>query len=864
MIGAGHLWSLAIAIALVSLGTVWALGSTEPDDRGGQDHTAATEAAADEEKFDSSVRGTVHGGALRSDAGAFESDQAVTERVDAEADSGGDGVATDAPTSLLGTHRAVPPEPARDDSAYTAEAATGGTGDWRAPILDPASQRISFQALLTDNVGDPLPGPTVNLQFNIYDGAIVVVEGPINMAGVPINHGVVDVQIPVTPGTFDGSERLLGIRVDGGPELVPLTPLTAVPYAFRVDRVKSEELTDNVSLGDTTSNGSMRIFNSAIASAAVTIEGSVSTMTFYGFSNGNKGIELLDRSFGEIRLYDDADTNETVSLSATGGSGGELLLADSSGVTGVFADGGSGTVNAGSSLNVVDIAAGAVRGALSLEDWGAQIDLADENGVQTLVGGSGVNAGGYLQFFQADGGHGVEIDGDASNSNGGGDITLYASDGNAGIFVDGDDGNNDGGGRIEAYAADGSTSIVINGDSAGAGYITVRNNGGDARVQLDGEAAGTGGRVAILDADGSVGVELLGAETDLTGGRIQVRDAGGGTRVSIDGESTGTGGEISIDDSTGNETIELLGAQTEATGGRIQVRDAGGNTRVTMDGDSTGGAGEVSVFNDSNVETVEILGDESNNASQILLRDQNATDKIEIDAQGGSGARIQVFQDDGTSGITMDGQNVDNGSQLRMFANDGSIGVWLRANSVAGGTPGAGRILVYDSTGAASVYIDGDYNNSGMGRVRADIIRVQGGVDLAEPFACRDKAAVKPGMVMSIDPDSPGGLMITTQAYDRKVAGVVSGAGGVQPGIMLTQEGVIEGDHPVALTGRVYCWCDASFGAIEPGDLLTTSNTPGHAMKVTDYAKSQGATIGKAMTTLAKGKGLVLLLVQPQ
>jgi hypothetical protein len=66
------------------------------------------------------------------------------------------------------------------------------------------------------------------------------------------------------------------------------------------------------------------------------------------------------------------------------------------------------------------------------------------------------------------------------------------------------------------------------------------------------------------------------------------------------------------------------------------------------------------------------------------------------------------------------------------------------------------------------------------------------------------------------------------------------------------------------LTGRVYCWANASYGPIEPGDLLTTSDTPGHAMKVTDHAKAQGAIIGKAMTELKQGKGLVLVLVTLQ
>jgi hypothetical protein len=97
------------------------------------------------------------------------------------------------------------------------------------------------------------------------------------------------------------------------------------------------------------------------------------------------------------------------------------------------------------------------------------------------------------------------------------------------------------------------------------------------------------------------------------------------------------------------------------------------------------------------------------------------------------------------------------------------------------------------------------------------------------------------------------------------VAGIVSGADGVKPGLLMGQKGTVaDGEHPVALTGRVYCKVDADFGAIEPGDLLTTSPTPGHAMKVSDHAQAQGAILGKAMTALEAGQGTVLVLVSLQ
>lgn len=93
-----------------------------------------------------------------------------------------------------------------------------------------------------------------------------------------------------------------------------------------------------------------------------------------------------------------------------------------------------------------------------------------------------------------------------------------------------------------------------------------------------------------------------------------------------------------------------------------------------------------------------------------------------------------------------------------------------------------------------------------------------------------------------------------------------SGAGGVKPGLVMGQkDSTADGEHPVALTGRVCCWVDAAGGDVEPGDLLTTSDTVGHAMKVADHARAQGAILGKAMSSLEAGqKGLVLVLVTLQ
>jgi len=144
------------------------------------------------------------------------------------------------------------------------------------------------------------------------------------------------------------------------------------------------------------------------------------------------------------------------------------------------------------------------------------------------------------------------------------------------------------------------------------------------------------------------------------------------------------------------------------------------------------------------------------------------------------------------------------------------------------------------------------------------VLQITGG-DLAEPFEIAGAENVKPGYLVAIDPENPGQLRIADGAYDHMVAGCISGANGLYPGVLMYREkSEAENAHPVALSGRVYCWADATYGAIQPGDLLTSSATPGHVMTVGDYEQAQGAIIGKAMSALEDGLGLILVLVSLQ
>jgi len=177
-----------------------------------------------------------------------------------------------------------------------------------------------------------------------------------------------------------------------------------------------------------------------------------------------------------------------------------------------------------------------------------------------------------------------------------------------------------------------------------------------------------------------------------------------------------------------------------------------------------------------------------------------------------------------------------------------------------------GTLKLRDTFGQTEVVITANHNNTAVGRVTTPVLEITGGSDLSEQFDLGDNSALsKPGLVVCIDPNTPGKLTLSGGAYDRKVAGVISGAGGVNTGMVMGQKGsVADGEFPIALVGRVYVWADASNGPIEPGDMLTTADRPGHAMKVTDHALASGAILGKAMTGLSEGQGLILTLVSLQ
>jgi len=210
-------------------------------------------------------------------------------------------------------------------------------------------------------------------------------------------------------------------------------------------------------------------------------------------------------------------------------------------------------------------------------------------------------------------------------------------------------------------------------------------------------------------------------------------------------------------------------------------------------------------------------------------------------------------------------QQRDNTNLLasRFGAGEAGDGVWL-------GTRTPQALYFFTDSGKASVTIHPSgkvhFANSIKvnGTTTTQILTITGGADLAEPFPISEPDSISAGAVVVIDEQNPGKLKLCRKAYDTRVAGVVSGAGGVNAGLTLKQAGQLAEGRNVALNGQVYALATAANGPIKPGDLLTTSEITGHAMKATDKISSYCAVIGKALTALDSGEGLVLVLVNLQ
>jgi hypothetical protein len=138
---------------------------------------------------------------------------------------------------------------------------------------------------------------------------------------------------------------------------------------------------------------------------------------------------------------------------------------------------------------------------------------------------------------------------------------------------------------------------------------------------------------------------------------------------------------------------------------------------------------------------------------------------------------------------------------------------------------------------------------------------------------------VEAGDVVVVDPRQVGVMSLSREAADTAVFGVVAAdpgvvlgaqplqgagapdAGGTGGEVAVSADAAVHGpmEVPVALSGVALCKVDGGYGSIRPGDLLTTSPTPGHAMVAREPLP--GTILGKALEPIDSGTGLIRVLV---
>ncbi len=447
---------------------------------------------------------------------------------------------------------------------------------------------------------------------------------------------------------------------------------------------------------------------------------------------------------------------------------------------------------------------------------------------------------------------------------------------------------------LYALTAGNSSPFILNGSNAvfTGGNVGVGTLTPTAQFEIDGTATSTLG-LKIIHPGSSTGMIEFGSPQGNLGiaafannglrRDIRFTDTGLALSVSTTSSAPNTANGLFVHESANVGIGNTAPAQKLHVSGAARFGD--GSTYAEFSGNPGEGLlryndtfGPKFIFRNSTGGSAAVIG-------RIIFEDPSQVAAIGYSRQLGSPAGLSFS---GASNVHM--KIVDSG-----HVGIGTVSPSVRLH-VEGGNdtaPAGGGFLVLGSVTGANLSFDNNEimarsngsistlhlnadggivsigQNAGSGSLlQTRVLQITGGADLAESFdvIADDDQAIEPGMVVCIDPSNPGKLIPSTRAYDCTVAGVISGAGGVNSGMIMGQEGSLaEGAHPVALTGRVYVMVDASIAAITPGDLLTTSDVPGHAMKAADRERRDGAVIGKAMTGLPRGeRGLVLVLISLQ
>ncbi|MFN0135580.1 MAG: hypothetical protein ACKVS9_05610 [Phycisphaerae bacterium] len=684
-----------------------------------------------------------------------------------------------------------------------------GVASARAPLASSFTYQGKLKA-----AGSVVDG-TADLQFTLFDDPTVgnQVGVPVSVTNVTIVDGRFTTQLDFGAAAFDGDARWLQIAVRSPAgsgvfqTLSPRQPLTATPYARHAVSAETAE------------NG-----------------GVLTTVP-----NGTPGV-MWTRSPNNVDVFLSGSTNAGLGFSSPVARLHVRAPAAFPAETSRFED-----VFGRSQLR---LATPESAGRAELQAWNGQTNVAGPLIFNVAGGNVGIGTNAPSSLLDVAGS--FESNAFRLNGNGAAAGRILTSDAS---------------GNGTWQAAPTATQWTTNGTNIGytAGNVGVGVTTPVNRLDVEGGlAVGSAfSGASAAPANGLIVEGRMGVGTATPNSNFQTQFAGGAGvwRGAIAG--TGTTNAFVAGELSGVATVGGHNAALSAWAD-LAINPAGGNVGIG----TTAPVSKLDVAGTVTADNLSILAAnntaatvESSSAAGTWLNLRNSSSggrywkMISTGSGNGEGAGKLLIGNSAAAG-TLD-------SNAMTIESDGDIGIGTSTPTAKLDVVGMAKVQVLTITGGADVAEPFNINSDEATEGRSD--GAGGDVDLHSKIQ-NPKSKIEPGMVVVIDPVRTGELRVSGRAYDRTVAGIVSGANGVNPGMVLSQTGTIaDGKHPVALTGRVWCWVDADAGgAIGAGDMLTTSDTPGHAMRVNDQSKANGAVIGKAMSSLESGKGMVLVLVNLQ
>lgn len=783
---------------------------------------------------------------------------------------------------------------------------------------------INFQGKLTNTNGTNVTDGNYSIRFRIYTDPSADTGACANTCKWEETHGTVGVSSGIfhvnlgdggtaLPGSvdFNGSALYLGVKVGADAEMTPRVRLTATPYAFNSDLLDG---LDSGALGQLAASqtwaGTNTFQPTANVSSLIARQTSSASPTADIFNiqtaNSTNIIQVTGPAANEAAVTI-ASIGATRALTLTSGSGTIVLGASSLQRT------SSGTTT----INLVD----GSNTLLSVTNSGAGTASINVDGGYQVGGTPGGNitcSGGQLLQNQVVSG-GLTTNGSCITISSTLD-DVYANDSDKILSVNTTTGllldlTNSG----DFAVRDGTTAFATFDDSGGivfqpngASDLTITSDDDSSFIQ-NGTVTNSGQLHDInLTLGDDADVDTLSAlNIDATSAATGDADILYGLNIGNLGSANGTVLERALRIGSGwDEVFDINGVLLSATElGRLDAKNAnlvdendlisGDGVGATSSGSGleagTGGIGLLQGCNDNEVlkwneasavwecgsdratHQNRLSGDYTNTTTTFTDVDDNSTGNSDIGFPVGSN-ETWIFQMNlqfasnttadskwqvtAPTGATCDvsvslPEEALSVSNLACATSSGSLAItatttdqaWVSGTVTTSAT--AGNVMLQfgqvAASGTSTIYT-GSYV----------IAYKVSGADLAEIYYTEGMSGAPPGTLMRLDPSFEAGVKQSVSPYDPSLLGIVS----TKPGAVLGDARAKGGGHPVALAlaGRVPVRVSTENGAIEPGDYLTSSSTPGVAMKATH----PGFVVAQALTGYSgAGEGVVAGFIKP-